>query len=274
MRFGLAGYGLNPEEVLTRPDWEAFNLVLEREMEAVLWHEAGEAGPGAAARGLLEKALRLVPGSDLEHFVRGAKDVLADTGIGGRLDRIIKARAAGTLGLYPAWLAGYPRMLFPEVDAAVMQFMADSDWSAVEEARLLGLARAKEAVGRLGEIMAGDDPENILARARAEVIGPLTGHRPAWPTKTDPHISRRPRVQLRQQAICRVAGYARAVYCQALRAQRAVHGRTCGARLPGALPLVRWLCRAELQIVPRYCGSFFVMGPIGDKSLAIAAQPS
>jgi len=113
LRFGLAGYGLSLDDLLRRPDWPSLEPVLAGEQEAVLWHELGEAGDAAPAGGPLRLVLERHPGSDLEHFVRGVKDLMADTGPRGRLARIIRARARGALGLYPAWLSGFPRLLFP-----------------------------------------------------------------------------------------------------------------------------------------------------------------
>ena len=79
-RFGLAAYGLNYSELLKEPSWQKLAPVLEGEMRAVLWHELGEAGDGAAAADLLALVAQEHAGTELEHFVRGVKDLLADCG--------------------------------------------------------------------------------------------------------------------------------------------------------------------------------------------------
>ncbi len=174
----LAGHGLRRQELLAHPSWEAFTPLLRGELDTVLWHELGEADSGETARDLMLWALEQYPASDLEHFVRGVKDLLADTGPRGRLARIIAARAVGNLGFYPAWLAGFPRLLFPEADAAILQFARDGDWSGVEEVRRLGWERGCEALARLADLAgSGLAPELILDRARREIIAPLTGGR-------------------------------------------------------------------------------------------------
>ncbi len=178
LHFGLAGYGLSLERVLSRPDWDSLEPVLAGEQEAVLWHELGEAGDAGPALEPLRLALERHPGSDLEHFVRGVKDLMADTGPRGRLARIIQARARGALGLYPAWLGGFPRLLFPEIDAAVSDFIRDGDWRGIDEVRRLGWERARRALERIIPYLEDQgDPEKLRRTARRQVIGPLTGGR-------------------------------------------------------------------------------------------------
>lgn len=179
VRLGLAGYGLDLNRLLREPSWEALGPVIAGEMEAVLWHELGEAEGGAAALELLHRVAREHPGSELEHFVRGVKDLLADCGPAGRLARIIGAQAQGPLGFYPAWMAGFPRLLFPEIDAAVAEFVGGAGWGAIEEVRVLGWERAAGAAARLADILANVPADRVLATARREVIEPLTkGRRP------------------------------------------------------------------------------------------------
>jgi hypothetical protein len=177
VEFGLAGYGLSRERLLAAPSWEALAPVLAGELQAVLWHEAGEAAAGEKATALLARAAAEHPLTELEHFTRGVKDLLADTAPGGRLAGITAARAAGALGFYPAWLQGFPRLLFPEVDAAVMAFMRSGDWEEIEQVRLLGRARAAEALERLAPLLELGPVELARERARREVIAPLTGGR-------------------------------------------------------------------------------------------------
>jgi hypothetical protein len=183
VRLGLKGYGLDLARLLKEPSWEALEPVIAGEMEAVLWHELGEAESGPPALALLHRVAREHPGSELEHFVRGVKDLLADCGPRGRLARIIAARALGPLGFYPTWMAGFPRLLFPEIDAAVMEFVGGAGWEAIEEVRALGWERASAAAARLADILEGTPTAQVLETARREVIAPLTQGRqpPARP---------------------------------------------------------------------------------------------
>jgi len=179
---GLAGYGLDRRAVLATPSWESLDRLLAGELRAVLWHELGEAAAGQRAGELLRWAVAELPGGELEHFARGVKDLMADTCGGGRLGRMIAQRATGPLGLYPAWLAGFPRLLFPEADAAVLEFAKSGDWAVVEEVRRLGLERAERALAGLEDLAAaGLGGEELRLAAHARVIAPLTGGRPLPP---------------------------------------------------------------------------------------------
>lgn len=173
-RFGLAAHGLDRERLARRPSWQALAPVMEAEINGVLWHELGEATDGALASNMLGMVVQDHPGSELEHFVRGVKDLLADTGPRGRLSRIIEARHQGMLGFYPVWLAGFPRLLFPEIDDAVRRFMDSGDWQMIDQARQAGWERAQEAVKRLTPLLARHTGERLRDRAHHEVITPLT----------------------------------------------------------------------------------------------------
>ena len=177
VKLGLKGYGLERSQVIQEANWQGLEPIIAGELKGVLWHELGETRGGELASGLLHWALAQHPGSDVEFFVRAVKDLLADTCPGGRLDSIIQERAAGTLGFYPAWLGGYIRMLFPEIDAAVLLFDQSEDWAEVDQVRLLGWQRAQEAVGLLEEIRAELEGGPARDAVRGRVIGPLTGFR-------------------------------------------------------------------------------------------------
>lgn len=175
VRLGLKGYGLALEGVLADPSWDLLEPVMRGEMRAVAWHELGEATAGEEAARALRWALTRHPLSEVEHFARGVKDLLADTGRRGRLAHIIAQEARGALGFYPAWLAGFPRLLFPEIDQAVLDFADHGDWEVIERARLEGWRRASLALERLLSFSGEEGPaERTRARLRQEVIQPLT----------------------------------------------------------------------------------------------------
>ncbi len=174
-RYALTAYGLDYTQALTKPSWDILAPVISGEMNTVLWHELGEASDAAGAAGLLARAAGEHPGSDVEHFVRGVKDLMADCGPGGRLAHIIAAQARGTLALYPVWLAGFLRLLFPEIDPAVKQFMDLGDWEPVEQARRIGWQKAREAAAELEEILTGYEGAEARTLARRVVMEPLVG---------------------------------------------------------------------------------------------------
>ncbi|MCB2190376.1 MAG: hypothetical protein KQI62_02350 [Deltaproteobacteria bacterium] len=174
-RFALQAYGRDYREVVTNPSWEALEPVLEGEMQAVLWHEMGEAGDAAPAQELLGMAASEHPGSDVEHFVRGIKDLMADCGPQGRLAQIAAHQSQGALGLYPVWQAGFLKLLFPEIVPAVQGFMDHGDWEAVEKARLAGWRKAVDAAEELEEILSGYKDAEARTLVRRVVMEPLVG---------------------------------------------------------------------------------------------------
>ena len=175
--FGLDGYGVSHRKLLENPTWDALEPVLEGELQAVLWHEIGESTSGEQAMDLLRRTAVEHSGSELEHFVRGVKDLLADTGPSGRLAHITAHKSQGALGFYPAWLHGFPRLMFPEIDAAVMESMKSGDWDVIEQVRNLGWDRAQQAISGLSEILENHQGEEARELAKTQVIGPLTGFR-------------------------------------------------------------------------------------------------
>ncbi len=177
VEFGLAGYGLERQALLAAPGWAPLEPVLSGELETVLWHERGEAIDAAVAGALLQRVVEEHPGSELEHFVRGVKDLLADTGDHGRLSSIIAQDRQGSLGLYPAWLKGFVKLLFPEIGPAVDSFIARPDWQIIAQARDRAWQRASEACQRLTVLLASTPPAEVAAAARQEVIEPLSGRR-------------------------------------------------------------------------------------------------
>lgn len=175
--FGLRGYGTDYKQLLAKPSWDGLAPVLEGELQAVLWHEIGESTSGTKALDLLRRTAVEHSGSELEHFVRGVKDLLADTGPSGRLALMAANQSTGALGFYPAWLHGFPRLIFPEIDAAVLEFMGTGDWDVIEQVRQLGWQRALQAIEGLDAIVENYQGEQAREMAKERVIGPLTGFR-------------------------------------------------------------------------------------------------
>jgi len=173
-RFALQSQGLDRARVLARPDWETLGALVDGELKSVLWHELGEALVGRAAEDLLLRMAGEHPASELEFFTRGLKDMMADCGPKGRLARIISHRATACLGFYPAWLGGFPKLLFPEIGRAVTGFAEHGDWAAVEAARLAGWQRASDALGQLSAMADELSGAALASVARQALIAPLT----------------------------------------------------------------------------------------------------
>jgi hypothetical protein len=110
--------------------------------EIFAMHEAGEAYEDLYAD---DWHAILSEGCDkaTELFLRGIKDVCADTSPYGPLKEIIDARNMPRLCLFVAFMDGIRREVFPEMRDAYQQFQEAKDWSVIECARVEGYHKAE-----------------------------------------------------------------------------------------------------------------------------------
>ncbi len=131
--------------------------------------------------------------SIVEIFARVTKDLLADTHPEGLLGHIIRHRISSSLGFYVAFMRPFTRAAFPEIIEAFRQFRQSHRWSAIEQARASGHAKATSFAGELVEIHeAGRERplEWAMAEIQARLISPLgipggTGEDPDTETTGD-----------------------------------------------------------------------------------------
>ena len=109
--------------------------------EILLLHELGEAFEHERSGEWIEM---LGSGTDVmnEFYLRGIKDLLADTSEAGPLKAIVERRQRALLCFYVVLLDGVRRELFPEMLDAFQRFADSGDWSLIEEARKSGYRRA------------------------------------------------------------------------------------------------------------------------------------
>jgi hypothetical protein len=136
------------ESLLSDPSSAAeyFEALAERETDVAVHHELGEIAEERRMDGAWSRALGRSCGKKEELLARGLKDVLADTGEGGRLAYIISRRSAASLGLYAAFSEGLHRKLFPGLGKAFQGLVEDGSWERVEEARLAAHERLRTFV--------------------------------------------------------------------------------------------------------------------------------
>ncbi len=123
-----------------------FDALTERETDVAVHHELGEIREEERMGGAWSRALGHSCGKKEELLARGLKDVLADTGEGGRLAHIISRRSAASLGLYAAFSEGLHRKLFPGLGKVFQGLAEDGNWEKVEEARLAAHERLRTFV--------------------------------------------------------------------------------------------------------------------------------
>jgi hypothetical protein len=109
--------------------------------EVFVLHEAGEAYEDD-----YQEEWHEILGNGLdkatELYLRGIKDIRADTSPRGPLRTIIEGRNRPRLSFFLVFLDGIRRQIFPEIRAAFQQFIEAGDWSVIEEARQDGYRRA------------------------------------------------------------------------------------------------------------------------------------
>ncbi|GBD99054.1 hypothetical protein BMS3Abin07_01086 [bacterium BMS3Abin07] len=78
----------------------------------------------------------------LELYIRGIKDLLADTSESGTIKMILERKSHALLSFFIIMLDGIRKELFPEMLDAYQRFMESNDWRIIEDARRSGYRRA------------------------------------------------------------------------------------------------------------------------------------
>ncbi len=177
LQIALDAYGLSLEALLGNPPkhQEALGDLLDRELEAIIRHEVGEARePGL--KEAFPALLSLFPQTRVELWTRGLKDVLAEVNEWGRLAYIIENRALPSLALMLAWRPGLYSLLLPELEPAFQELLARGDWEILEQARLQALVRLRQVAGSLNDLLsspAAASPPDLRHLIESRYLGPL-----------------------------------------------------------------------------------------------------
>lgn len=153
MKYALIQYGIddgdpnNDKENLK----ERIDSIAREQLEAIIYHELGEIRDDIFPPEEFKKIICDFPGTPLEMFIRGVKDLSADTNEFGMLYHIIKERNAGALGFYVSLLNGFKKLVFPEIKEAFGEFMENQDWGIMDDVRKEGLERARDYSVRIRE---------------------------------------------------------------------------------------------------------------------------
>lgn len=124
----------------------------EDELSTYVHHELGEASQRRVLGRWWKQLLLKLPYSRAELFLRGLKDIMADTCNAGMLSHIIKSRKAGSLYFYVSLLGGIRGGIFPDLIPAYTEFTGSGDWDLIEEARIEGYRKAGDYVRRLKDM--------------------------------------------------------------------------------------------------------------------------
>jgi hypothetical protein len=119
--------------------------------ELFVRHEVGEAFEDEGAESWA-MVLSLCNDKHSELYLRGVKDLLADTSEMGPLKYIADAQNRPLLDVYISFLDGLRREIFPEVGTAFQRFVETGEWSLIQDARAAGYEKSgrwREEVLRL-----------------------------------------------------------------------------------------------------------------------------
>ncbi len=137
----FAHFGIRKTDVPSEELAGRFGDLAKEASEIFVHHEVGEAFEDEASE---EWAIMLSLCDDKhsELYLRGIKDLLADTSGMGPLRSIAGARKSHLLYVYMSFLDGLRKEMFPEIGTAFQRFAETGEWSPVEEARAEGYKKA------------------------------------------------------------------------------------------------------------------------------------
>ncbi|MGE5894361.1 MAG: hypothetical protein ACM34I_09930, partial [bacterium] len=99
-----------------------------------------------------------------ELFLRGIKDVRADTSLYGPLKAIIEAGNTRRLSIFVALMDGIRREIFSGIRDALQRFGESGNWAVIEDARVAGYRRAERLQAELVRIWRQHHDVSALAR--------------------------------------------------------------------------------------------------------------
>ena len=157
-QYGIAG----TDEVSPRLYEKIGGLAVDA-AEVFVMHEVGEAYEDTCDDDWREM---LTEGCDkaTELFLRGIKDIRADTSLYGPLKSIIREQNLPRLSIFVACMDGIRREVFPEMRVAMQQFRESDDWSLFEDARRAGYERTERLQNELVRLWRQHHDVAVLAR--------------------------------------------------------------------------------------------------------------
>jgi hypothetical protein len=151
----FAEYGISKGELSRIPAEKLekdIAKITSEEISTYIYHELGEASQRRILGNWWKELLMRLPYGRAEMFLRGLKDVLADTCDKGLLSHVIENKKAGSLFFYIALLGGFRKSILRDIGAAYDEFVKTRDWDLIETARIDGYNRTKACVRTLREI--------------------------------------------------------------------------------------------------------------------------
>jgi hypothetical protein len=147
--YAFSLYGIGPEDRASQGLYRKIQEIGDEETSPYIYHEIGEAFEGKKLGQEWKEILVQCRNRRVEFFLRGVKDVLADTSERGMIRYVIENDRRASLAFYLSFLGGFRKAVFREIQDAFSGFKETADWSLIESARKRGHLRAESIAERV-----------------------------------------------------------------------------------------------------------------------------
>lgn len=143
LKEAFSSYGIEKDDVYSEELCGKIDKISATLSELFLQHELGEAFEDEHSEEWFD-ILNHNKNRSTEFYVRGIKDLLADTSDIGPLKWIIDKRDRSLLNFYFVFLDGIVKELFPGIVNSFQGFIEKNNWSVIDKARKDGYKKACE----------------------------------------------------------------------------------------------------------------------------------
>jgi hypothetical protein len=142
----------------------------DSELRAYIHHELGETHESETLGPLWAQMLASVAHSRASMFLRGVKDVLADTSDKGMLRHIIDEKKEGSFAFYIVFSGGFRKLLSQRIQEAFAGFSKTGGWQKAETARKECYRKARSIADGLLEFYGNEkDPGGLEAAIERQI---------------------------------------------------------------------------------------------------------
>ena len=148
-----------------------FNGLTEDVARILIWHEMGEAHEDESDEEWLS-LLQEVDDKTTELYLRGIKDVIADTSEHGTLKGIVSRTEEGLLYFFAALMDNIRKLIYPDFQHALRGFEEIGEWGILEQVRRSGYEEARKLRAEFIEIRRKSEDIQEVVRAARDRMNP------------------------------------------------------------------------------------------------------
>ncbi|MEJ2697994.1 MAG: hypothetical protein P8013_15280 [Candidatus Sulfobium sp.] len=161
-------FGISRSDTVSDGFADGIDRIGRRVSDLFVLHEVGE----AVEDDHWEEWREILGGGldkNTELYLRGVKDLLADTSDMGPLKAIIKAKDGYLLTAYAAFLDGIRKEIFPGFADAFSQFAGSGEWSFIEKAMIDAYEKARDLREEIVALWREDKKTEIRSALRRSI---------------------------------------------------------------------------------------------------------